>query len=231
MRHLGKAVLALWLALGTQVLAQDRVVVVELFTSQGCSSCPPADALLGEIASRDGILGLALHVDYWDYIGWKDEFASPANTARQKAYARFNNKQSVYTPQMIVGGQEFIVGYKPMKLADTIQAHKANGPAARIEATRRGNTLDIVVSQARRTGAMVVTVIAYDEHRTVSISRGENAGRTLDYHNVVTSWTPVGEWNGTGTFRKSVRIATDHKLAVIVQEQGPGPILAAAKLN
>jgi hypothetical protein len=231
MRNLGKAVLTLWMVLAMPAIAQERVVVVELFTSQGCSSCPPADALLGEIASRDDILGLALHVDYWDYIGWRDEFADPANTSRQKAYARFNSKQSVYTPQMVVDGRDFIVGHKPMKLADSIQTHRTMPVAARIDATRRGNMLEVSVSNARRTSAMVVTVVTYDALRTVRITRGENAGRTLDYHNVVTSWTPIGDWNGTGTFRKGLRIATDNKIAIIVQEVGPGPIIAAVKLD
>ena len=102
--------------------AADRPVVVELYTSQGCSSCPPADAILAELADREDVIALAFHVDYWDYIGWKDIFADPANTLRQRNYARVAGARSVYTPQMIVDGQDHVVGTKPMKLAEHIDS-------------------------------------------------------------------------------------------------------------
>ena len=91
--------------LSDPAIAQDQPVVVELFTSQGCSSCPPADALLHELAARDDVVALAMHVDYWDYIGWKDVFGNPAHSARQRAYAKAGNRRMVYTPQMIVNGE------------------------------------------------------------------------------------------------------------------------------
>ena len=110
------------------VFADDRhPVVVELFTSQGCSSCPPADAVLHDLASRDDVLPLALHVDYWDYIGWKDQFAKPSHTNRQKAYAHVGGRNMIYTPQMVVQGQEDVVGVKAMKLAELIEKHR-NAP-------------------------------------------------------------------------------------------------------
>lgn len=212
-------------------MASERLVVVELFTSQGCSSCPPADALLGELTRRDDVLPIALHVDYWDYIGWKDEFADPAHTARQKAYATHHRQRSIYTPQMIVGGRDVIVGFKPMRLADAIARQAAYPPGATIRLGREGERVTIRISDAQARGSFVVAVVTYAPKRQVAIARGENEGRTLTYHNIVTSWTPIGEWNGSGTFRGSVRLATDDEAAVIVQETGPGPILAAARLD
>jgi len=211
--------------------AADRLVVVELFTSQGCSSCPPADALLGQIADREDVLGLALHVDYWDYIGWKDQFANPAYTARQKAYARHNGKMSVYTPQMIVDGQRFLVGYKPMQLADLIQAHQRAPVRADLDLRRRGERLEISIARGTTGRDAEVIVVTYARERRVDISRGENAGRTLDYHNIVTSWTPVGTWDGTSPYRATVRLDTGDEVAVIVQEKGPGAILAASRAD
>ena len=107
----------------TAANAGDRPVVIELYTSQGCSSCPPADALLNELAGRDDVIALAMHVDYWDYIGWKDIFANPAHTVRQRAYANADGQRMIYTPQMIVGGKDHVVGYKPMHLAKLIETH------------------------------------------------------------------------------------------------------------
>ena len=101
--------------------ADDMPVVVELFTSQGCSSCPPADALLHELSKRDDVIPLALHVDYWDYIGWKDSFAQPAFTARQRGYAQASGRRAIYTPQMIIGGQFDVVGNRPMDVAAIIR--------------------------------------------------------------------------------------------------------------
>lgn len=229
MRSLATAILAAGLAFGGPVAADENLVVVELFTSQGCASCPPADSLFGELAQRDDILALSLHVDYWDYIGWKDEFADPAFTARQKAYAYAHRKSSVYTPQMIVGGSDILVGLKPMTLADLLQIHAAKPAGVELTARRDGDRIEVEVSDALRPVPMVIDLVTYAPKRTVSITRGENAGRTLDYHNVVASWTRIGEWSGEGTFRATVTIAGDDPAAVLVQEKGPGAILAAAR--
>ena len=113
----------------TSVSSQDRpVVVVELFTSQGCSSCPPADALLERLSGRNDVIALSLHVDYWDYIGWKDKFASLAHTKRQQAYARAGGRRSVYTPQMIVNGLDDVAGTAPMDVVDMIDRHSRRQP-------------------------------------------------------------------------------------------------------
>jgi hypothetical protein len=155
MRPLPLAFLAA-LALCQGAAAQDQAqwepapVVVELFTSQGCSSCPPADALLAELAERDDVLPLALHVDYWDYIGWADTFASPAFTERQKLYARAAGHRTIYTPQMVIGGVDQVVGFQPMEVADLIEAHRAKPPQAgtqaRMALRRDGDRLTVTLT-------------------------------------------------------------------------------------
>jgi len=229
MKSFANAILGVFLALGSPVAAADNLVVVELFTSQGCSSCPPADGIFGELAQRDDVLALALHVDYWDYIGWKDEFADPAFTARQKAYAHAHEKPSIYTPQLIVDGEDILVGLKPMTLADLIQDHGAESAQVTLTARRNGNRIEVEVSNATLKVPMVIELVTYIPKRTASIARGENAGRTLDYHNIVASWTRIGEWSGEDTFRATVTVDTDNSVAVLVQEKGPGAIVAAAR--
>ena len=108
------AFVAFLLSLAIPATAQENPVVVELFTSQGCSSCPPADALMHDLAAREDVIPLALHVDYWDYIGWKDPFGNPAHADRQRAYAAAGNRRTIYTPEMVVGGVTDIVGTQPM---------------------------------------------------------------------------------------------------------------------
>ena len=229
--RLSATLAAIWIALTGAAVADDHPVVVELYTSQGCSSCPPADDILAELADRDGVIALALHVDYWDYIGWEDQFADPAFTARQKDYARAHGKNTVYTPQMIVAGADMIVGVKPMELADRIQAHAARVPPVRVTITRDGARVRIEARAERFRGRAVVDVIGLIDERTVEITRGENAGRTLTYHNIVSSWTRLGEWDGQGVFRATVQAAEGAPLAVVVQQAGYGPILGAAKVR
>jgi len=236
-----KAILAamtvvLSLAVSTSVSAQSqaRAVVVELYTSQGCSSCPPADALLADLAKRPDVIALALHVDYWDYIGWKDEFADPAFTKRQKAYAQAAGHRTIYTPQMIVGGRDHLVGAKPMKLADLISAHMKRPEAAKLQIARDGGKLSVIAERngsERLPNNMVLQIVRFDPLRHVDIRRGENAGRTIAYANIVKSWTPVGKWDGAAPMQMSVDLGSDRSpVAVILQAAGNGPIVAAAQL-
>lgn len=222
----------IWFAMMAVASAGERAVVVELYTSQGCSSCPPADALLAKIDSRDDVIALALHVDYWDYIGWKDEFADPAYTERQRAYARAANHRSIYTPQMIIQGETHVNGYKPMDLADAIQNHREQPAMADITLTRDGDRIRIRAEADRKFSSRAVVLVAVvDPKATVSIRAGENRGRTLDYHNIVTSLTEIGKWDGARRFDKTVRVGSSGRVAVIVQEPANGPILAAAQLR
>ncbi len=209
----------------------DRLVVVELFTSQGCSSCPPADELLAELADREDVLPLALHVDYWDYIGWRDVHADPAFTKRQKAYAHAAGAHSVYTPQMVVDGQMHIVGYKPMKLAMALRERMAGSPVAKIATRRDGNRVEVVVEPTGRSAAdCVVSLVRYTPSSTTKIERGENAGRTITYRNIVTAISPLGNWDGTSRFTRSVPVSAGGNYAVLVQHKNAGPILGAARV-
>jgi len=214
--------------------ASAPLVVIELFTSQGCSSCPPADALMTELSDLEGLLPLSLHVDYWDYIGWKDAFAQAKFTDRQRAYARAAGQRSIYTPQMIVQGTDHVVGFKPMKLADQIkrrQAQMSRVPMA-LTAVARDGMIDIM---ARATGPlppqMVVQLVRFDPHERIEIRRGENAGRVVDYTNIVTEWTPVAEWDGKEALSIAVPAAGQDRSAVIVQTRGAGAIVVAVAVN
>lgn len=216
--------------LATPAVAADRPVVVELFTSQGCPSCPPADGFFEQLAARDDVLALSLHVDYWDYIGWADSFAQPEYTARQKGYARAAGHGSIYTPQMVIGGVDHVVGFKPMKVAGLLQAHGEKHAPVAIEAEAAGSELRIncrVLAPGAAMGRMTVDLVVFTPQATVEIRKGENAGETFTYVNIVTSWQRLGHWTGEGDFEAVADLPTSGNYAVIVQQEGPGAILAA----
>lgn len=212
--------------------AADDPVVVELYTSQGCSSCPPADTLLRELAHRDDVIPLALHVDYWDYIGWADSFADPKFTKRQKSYARAAGERTIYTPQMIVGGSDHVVGARPMHLAELIAEHSDLAESVGLTATRDGDAVHIEAEGSGDVrGPLMVQLVRYEPEETVTIGRGENAGHTFTYVNIVTAWDMVELWDGQGTFEAKMPLPGDRPAVVIVQEHGPGRILAAARVE
>ncbi len=211
---------------GAPARAGDDPVVIELYTSQGCSSCPPADALLRDLARRGDVLPLALHVDYWDYIGWSDIWGDPRHTARQRTYARVAGQRSIYTPQMIVQGSEDVVGFRPMELEKLIARHRAQADPVDLDVARDGQAVRIRAT-AKAPRGMVIQLVRFMPQASVAIHRGENAGRTLDYANVVTGWTDLARWDGQEPLDMSV--TADGPAAVIVQAEGQGPILAAAR--
>lgn len=225
------------MALGSAVMAgpgwaQSSPVVVELYTSQGCSSCPPADAVLAELATRDDVIALALHVDYWDYIGWKDSFAQPAFSARQQNYASFSGERVVYTPQMMIGGLDSVVGSDAMALMDGIAAHQGVEPAVRLGLTRHGDMLSITAQVvAHIDGPMIVQLVRYLPDQTVNITHGENAGRSIRYVNVVTSLETLRNWDGAAPLAIDMPLTGSDPTVVIVQKAGPGLIVAAARLR
>ncbi|WP_246832014.1 DUF1223 domain-containing protein [Thioclava sp. F36-7] len=214
-------------------------VVVELYTSQGCSSCPPADALLKELTDRDDVIALALHVDYWDYLGWKDPFGKPEFSARQKSYAIAAGERTVYTPQMIIAGREALIGPQEAALDTAIARESDAHPEVDLKITGEGDHYEIALSPVDKleTPAMV-QLVRYKPSATVDILRGENAGRTVTYKNIVTSLTGIAEWDGRKPVTLSVDLDGDAPAVVIVQESRPskngplpGPILAAGQLD
>lgn len=217
---------------GAAATAQTNPVVVELYTSQGCSSCPPADDMMHDLAARSDVIALALHVDYWDYIGWADSFADPAYTRRQQQYARVANHRTIYTPQMIIGGQDHIVGAKPMEVADLIRDHMAAPSGVSVQISRSGDQLTISAEANRAPrGDLLVQLVRYTPSARVDIRRGENAGKTIDYANIVQAWDVIGRWNGRAPLQMQTAVRGDMPIVVILQEQGPGRVLAAAELK
>lgn len=231
MRNILSAAAALWLGLAGLGFAQDSPVVVELFTSQGCSSCPPADAILAELEDRDDVIPLALHVDYWDYIGWKDVFAQHDFTRRQKAYARTGGWKTIYTPQMVVNGQDDVVGSRPMKLAKLIRKQSERGSHVTLQVTRDGHDIAIRAEASGTLRPCDIHVVRYVPRQEVQITRGENAGRTLTYTHVVQSWDVAARWDGQGVFEKRLRLDGDLPVVVLVQDPKDGHIVAAARLR
>ena len=210
-------------------------VVVELYTSQGCSSCPPADALLGELAMRQDLIALSMHVDYWDYIGWTDTFASPIVTARQRSYARSLNSRYVYTPQMVIDGEHDVVGSRRNDVRDLIARAAAESKPLAIRFERQdGGRIVIPAGPAPTEGATVWLAVYDDKHET-TVERGENGGRVLSYYNVVRELEEVGRWNGEELVIPLDLAGAMQRgragCAVIVQQGRTGPILGAAKME
>jgi hypothetical protein len=204
----------------------SRPLVVELFTAQGCSSCPPADAFLGQLSQRPDVLALAFHVDYWDSSGWRDRFELRQGVERQNVYARTFHRASVFTPQFVIDGRK-----DAMDTSSIVQALQEPRDAVPVTlAVREG---EVVVDVGEKQGAHPsdVVLVAYLRHAVSNPGRGENAGKTLEEFNIVRSIRTLGEWKGTtGNYKVSVSSlpsdATD--VAVLVQSRGEGPIVGAA---
>lgn len=213
--------------------------VVELFTSQGCSSCPPADRILAELARDPETLAMSLPVDYWDYIGWKDTLAEPIYTERQRAYARSSGHGEVYTPQAVVNGVIDAIGSdrNQIETAKAQSLKRTDVLSAPLSVSEKGGWIEISIGAAPgKTYNAGVYLIALASKRTVTIQRGENAGSTLTYSNVVRGITKIGEWTGASTVLKAgldkAHLDGADSYAVIVQEgsrNAPSAILAAAK--
>jgi hypothetical protein len=223
--------LALAAALAPAARAQQTPVVVELFTSQGCATCPPADALLDQIAARPGVIALALHVDYWDYLGWKDAFAQPQFSDRQKAYAKSRRERSIFTPQMIVQGADPMIGHDEPAITASIAAHQARPAPVSLQLARNGSGLDIVISPAAGpVGPADVHVVEILPEHAMTIEAGENAGHSFTYSNIVTGWHTVARWDGASEVDIHAEGLDPGPVAVIVQGERMGPVLAAGRV-
>ncbi|MEP6883240.1 MAG: DUF1223 domain-containing protein [Gammaproteobacteria bacterium] len=208
--------------------AQPRPAVIELFTSEGCSSCPPAEAYLGELAQRPDVLALAFHVDYWDDLGWRDRFELTEATPRQRLYAKALRLPSIYTPQLMVDGRVDFVGNDRAAISKAL-AEPRQGVAV-VFAVRDG---DIQIDVGAQDGGRPcdVLLVTYLRSATSAIGRGENAGRTLTEFNIVRSLQNLGHWTGQAQqYHATVKLlpsdATD--VAVLVQPAGQGPVVGAA---
>jgi len=220
--------------------AAEPRAVVELFTSQGCSSCPPADKIIGELAHDPSVIALSLPIDYWDYLGWKDTLADARFSARQKAYSQMRGDRDVYTPQVIVNGSAHLVGSNRPGIETAIKdTEKATGVmAVPVSMAVDGKEIKVSVSAAPSGDGVrhgEVWICAVSKTVPIAIQRGENRGRQVVYHNVVRNLLKVGEWNGTPE-RWSVPlenvVADGVDAAVVYIQNGsrdkPGPMLGAA---
>lgn len=233
MRHVLASLLAASVLLAGAARAAERRVVVELFTSQGCPSCPPADEFLRSLAARDDVLALSLHVDYWDYMGWKDTFASPENTARQRGYAAAGERKMVYTPQMVINGADHVVGTRFRDIAALIDRHKADGAnGLAVEVTRDGGKLRLSArAETPRDMPLMVQLARYLPEETVEIARGENEGRKITYVNIVTELVEIAEWDTRAPLDLAVDWPADAPVAVLLQYPDFGTIEAVAQLR
>lgn len=176
--------------------AQSSPVILELFTSQGCNSCPPADAMMAEWAKQPGVLPLSLHVDYWDYLGWKDTFGKKGHSSRQQEYARQMGARQIYTPQVVIDGKYQAVGSDHAAVqAALLKARKQQRIALHAERANNGAWQVRAPAAADKPEADLV-LCRYDRQHDVAIERGENTGRTVTYLNVARAWNKLGHWNG-----------------------------------
>jgi hypothetical protein len=218
----------------------DPRAVVELFTSQGCSSCPPADKIIGELAKDPSVIAMSMPIDYWDYLGWKDTLADSRFSARQKAYSKVRGDREVYTPQAVVNGEVHVVGSDLAGIESAIGAtRKTEGVmSVPVMMTQAGRQLNVSVAAATRGPAAMhgeVWICSISRAVPIAVGRGENGGRELTYYNVVRNLLKVGDWNGnpgswTVPIENVAREGVDG--AVVYVQDGsrdrPGPMLGAA---
>jgi hypothetical protein len=214
--------------------------VVELFTSQGCSSCPPADKILGELAKDPSVIALSLPIDYWDYLGWKDTLADSRFSARQKAYSHMRGDRDVYTPQVVVNGAAHVIGSDRARIEGAIEDTGKTGKVMSLPVTMSlsGKQLTVSVAAAKDTNTPTrgeIWLCSISKAVPIAIGRGENSGREVVYHNVVRNLLKVGDWNGSaGSWTvplDSVMYDGIDAAAVLVQDGSrdkPGPMLGAA---
>ncbi len=218
--------------LGLQPVRAEREhqpVMVELFTSQGCSSCPPADAILGELARDPDVLALSLPVDYWDRLGWKDTFAKPEFTARQQQYAEWRASRQVYTPQAIIDGAIDVIGSRRAAMIDAVNAQRAKVKPVLVNLSQTGRGIGLGLQSGPLSEPATIWIARYQLRGQVAVKRGENGGQMLDYFNVVTDLHRLGSYPG-GAAEFSLAESPPEAgtgLAVFVQSSRTGAILGA----
>ena len=216
----------------------DPRAVIELFTSQGCSSCPPADKLIGELANDPTLVAVSLPIDYWDYLGWKDTLADPRHTARQKAYAKLRGDREVYTPQVVVNGSVHALGSDRAAIERAVSESRQNPTTLSLPVTLSvaGGMLDVALPDgAEHAAGADVWICGITKSVTVSIKRGENRGKTITYFNVVRHWLKLDAWDGMARKwsvpLRDIAVDDVDRAAVIVQAgtiEKPSHMLGAA---
>jgi len=213
-------------------------VLVELFTSQGCHSCPPADTFLGELAGRQEVIALGYHIDYWDYIGWKDPFADPLYTTRQRGYAAALGNRTIYTPQMVIDGRTDRVGSRrgevEMAIRRFAEANQADRISVPISLRRAAEAITVALPPAAVPATGEVLIAATLDAHTTSVKRGENAGRTLTDFSVVRLLATVGRYDGKAarwTVDRAALPADADRIAVWLQAPDLGPVWGAAQIS
>jgi hypothetical protein len=237
MRHTLRSVAAALIALAAASPADAGRprAVVELFTSQGCSSCPPADALLAELARDEQVVALSLPVQLWDHLGWRDTLGTPENTARQQAYALGRRDRQVYTPQAVINGVAHVVGSSREAIEG--KASRDAGLPVDIDCVEDGGRLSIRIAAWPAGGAAPpasILVLHYDREHVVDIPAGENGGRRVSYRNVVRRLEPLGAWNGAERTLSIAAPAPGRGLALLVQADAdghPGRVLGALRAD
>ncbi len=232
------AILVLLLSSGAAEAAEVPPIVVELFTSQGCSSCPPADAYLGELSHRPGVVTLGFHVDYWNYIGWSDPFAAPFSSERQRAYQKRLRQRYVYTPQMVIDGRLEGVGAEPSVIEPLIAdaaAKRPPHPDLTVERQSDGSLGVHVGALATPAEAATVWLIGYDRPQSTEVPSGENSGRTITDYCPVRMVRQLAAWSGPAVDATVSAADLAHTgnggVAVLVQQGGDGPILTAQRID
>ena len=229
---------ALGFAFQTVAFAAEKqlTAVVEMFTSQGCSSCPPADKLVSAYAARDDVLALSWHVDYWNYLGWKDTFSDAAFTDRQQRYAVSFRRRGVYTPQAVVNGRNHAVGSRGDDISQLMENYRSSGKGLVVPVTTKRNGNKIRVSAETDSGEATLWIVYFSREEKVKIERGENRGRTITYHNVVRDYDMLGMMKD-GVVDMTLPLAELKKkghdsCAILLQQTTkagtPGPIIGAA---
>jgi hypothetical protein len=225
------------LAVMPSVARAEARAVIELFTSQGCSSCPAADKLMGELAKDPSVVVISVPIDYWDYLGWKDTLAKPRHTARQRGYSAVRGDREVYTPQAVINGSAHALGSDRAAIDSVIKKTRQNDSilSVPVRLSLSNEKLDVSLDAAKHPANAEVWLCSISKAVPVTIGRGENRGHTVTYHNVVRQWTRLGAWNGTAqTFsvpRSELRRDGVDTIAVLVQGgtiESPGAMLGAA---
>ena len=216
--------------LALPALAEPRPVVVELFTSQGCSSCPPAEELLGELSKRSDVIALAFHVDYWDRLGWRDRFGLAEASARQRAYAQALGLHSIYTPQMVVDGVADIIGSDQPRVMAAVGGRRDGIP---IEVAIKDGHLTVDIPAGPPEIAAEVTLVTFTTQAETQVAHGENAGRTLSEYAIVRNVRPLGMWTGHAaefSVPSDSLPADASGAAILLQRTGSRQIIGATSL-